>query len=106
MLSKELKYGNDAREAMKAGVDKLANAVKVTLGPKGRYVCLYRNLGSPVVTNDGITIANELYLKDKYENAGAQLVREASAFGVAPSGTCRCTFLSSNIFSSRPYSSA
>ena len=79
MLSKELKYGNDAREAMKAGVDKLANAVKVTLGPKGRYVCLYRNLGSPVVTNDGITIANELYLKDKYENAGAQLVREASA---------------------------
>lgn len=79
MLSKELKYGNDAREAMKVGVDKLANAVKVTLGPKGRYVCLYRNLGSPVVTNDGITIANELYLKDKYENAGAQLVREASA---------------------------
>ena len=60
MLSKELKYGNEAREAMKAGVDKLANAVKVTLGPKGRYVCLYRNLGSPVVTNDGITIANEL----------------------------------------------
>lgn len=79
MLSKQLKYGNDAREAMKAGVDKLANAVKVTLGPKGRFVCLYRNLGSPVITNDGITIANELYLKDKYENAGAQLVREASA---------------------------
>lgn len=79
MLAKELKYGNDARKSMKAGVDKLANAVKVTLGPKGRYVCLYRNLGSPVVTNDGITIANELYLKDKYENAGAQLVREASA---------------------------
>ena len=79
MLAKELKYGNDARKAMKDGVDKLANAVKVTLGPKGRYVCLYRNLGSPIVTNDGITIANELYLKDKYENAGAQLVREASA---------------------------
>lgn len=78
MISKELKYGNDARKAMKAGVDKLANAVKVTLGPKGKYVVLTQTMGSPVVTNDGITIAKEVILKDKYENAGAQLVREAS----------------------------
>lgn len=78
MLSKELKYGNDARKAMKDGVDKLANAVKVTLGPKGKYVVLTRPIGSPIVTNDGITIAKDVILKDKYENAGAQLVREAS----------------------------
>lgn len=78
MLAKELKYGNDARVAMKAGVDKLANAVKVTLGPCGKYVVLTRPIGSPVVTNDGITIAKDVILKDKYENAGAQLVKEAS----------------------------
>lgn len=78
MLAKELRYGNDARMAMKAGVDKLANAVKVTLGPCGKYVALTRPIGSPIVTNDGITIAKDVILKDKYENAGAQLVKEAS----------------------------
>ena len=64
MLSKELKYGNTAREAMKKGVDKLADAVKVTLGPKGKYVVLTRPIGSPIVTNDGITIAKDVILKD------------------------------------------
>lgn len=78
MLAKELKYGNIAREAMKKGVDKLADAVKVTLGPKGKFVVLTRPIGSPIVTNDGITIAKDVILKDKYENAGAQLVKEAS----------------------------
>lgn len=79
MLAKELKYGNDARESMMKGVDKLANAVKVTLGPKGKYVVLTRPIGSPIVTNDGVTIAKDVILKDKYENAGAQLVKEASS---------------------------
>ena len=95
MLAKELKYGNTAREAMKNGVDKLANAVKVTLGPKGKYVVLTRPIGSPIVTNDGVTIAKEFILKDKYENAGAQLIKEASvsANDVAGDGSSTTTVL-------------
>ena len=74
-MVKELKFSEDARQSMKRGVDKLANAVKVTLGPKGRNVVLDRKFGSPLITNDGVSIAKEIELEDPYENMGAQLVK-------------------------------
>jgi chaperonin GroEL len=77
-MAKELHYEADARSLLLAGVDKLANAVKPTLGPKGRNAILEKVTGSPVVTNDGVTIAREIYLKDQFENMGAQLVKEAA----------------------------
>ncbi|HET6186827.1 MAG TPA: chaperonin GroEL [Trebonia sp.] len=77
-MAKELRFGTDARDLLLAGVDKLAEAVKSTLGPKGRNVILEKITGSPVVTNDGVTIAREIYLKDQFENMGAQLVKEAA----------------------------
>src|SRR5262245_57431773 len=77
-MAKELRFGEQARDLMLAGVDKLAEAVKSTLGPKGRNVILEKITGSPVVTNDGVTIAREIYLKDQFENMGAQLVKEAA----------------------------
>jgi chaperonin GroEL len=77
-MAKELRYGADARGLLLAGVDKLAEAVKSTLGPKGRNVILEKITGSPVVTNDGVTIAREIYLKNQFENMGAQLVKEAA----------------------------
>ena len=77
-MAKKMMYSDSAREAMKAGADKLANAVKATLGPKGRFVLLGRKMDSPVVTNDGVTIAKEIVLPDPFENLGATLVREAS----------------------------
>jgi chaperonin GroEL len=77
-MSKEIIYSETARKKLKAGADKLANAVKVTLGPKGRNVVLDKSYGSPVITNDGVTIAKEIELEDKAENLGAQIVREAS----------------------------
>ena len=73
-MAKEIKYSTDARNAMAAGVDKLANTVKVTLGPKGRNVVLDRKFTSPLITNDGVTIAKDIELEDPYENMGAQLV--------------------------------
>lgn len=78
-MSKEIIYGKEARTKLVNGVNKLANAVKVTLGPKGRNVVLQKQYGSPVVTNDGVTIAKEIELKDKIENVGAQLVKDASS---------------------------
>src|ERR1700735_3362182 len=77
-MAKELRFGKDARGLLLAGVDQLAEAVKSTLGPKGRNVILEKITGTPVVTNDGVTIAREIYLKDQFENMGAQLVKEAA----------------------------
>src|ERR1700750_2467163 len=77
-MAKELKFGQEARDLLNAGVDQLAEAVKSTLGPKGRNVILERITGSPEVTNDGVTIAREIHLRDQFENMGAQLVKEAA----------------------------
>ena len=77
-MAKELRFGEDARSLLLAGVDQLAEAVKSTLGPKGRNVILEKITGSPVVTNDGVTIAREIHLRDQFENMGAQLVKEAA----------------------------
>jgi chaperonin GroEL len=78
-MAKQIVYSDEARKSIKAGVDKLANAVKATLGPKGRYVALDKKFGAPTVTNDGVTIAKEIELEDPFENMGAQLVREVSS---------------------------
>ena len=77
-MAKELRFGEEARSLLLAGVDQLAEAVKSTLGPKGRNVILEKITGSPVVTNDGVTIAREIHLKNQFENMGAQLVKEAA----------------------------
>ena len=76
MAHKELKFNEDARRSLQRGVDILADAVKVTLGPKGRYVVLDKKFGAPTITNDGVTIAREIEVEDVFENQGAQLVRE------------------------------
>src|SRR5919197_3225704 len=78
MAAKDVKFSGDARERMMRGVDVLANAVKVTLGPKGRNVILEKSFGAPRTTKDGVTVAKEIELEDKFENMGAQLVREAA----------------------------
>ncbi len=72
-MAKELLFGREAKEALEKGVDKLADAVKVTLGPKGRNVVLDKSFGSPLITNDGVSIAKEIDLEDPFENMGAQL---------------------------------
>jgi chaperonin GroEL len=94
-MAKQLIYSDEARKAMKAGVDKLANAVKVTLGPKGRFVVLDKKFGSPTVTNDGVTIAKEIELEDPFENMGAQLVKEVASKtnDIAGDGTTTATIL-------------
>ena len=76
-MAKEIKYGAEARAALEAGVDKLANTVRVTLGPKGRNVALDKSYGAPLITNDGVTIAKEIELEDAFENMGAQLVKRS-----------------------------
>ncbi|MDR2860588.1 MAG: chaperonin GroEL [Elusimicrobiota bacterium] len=98
-MAKQLIYNDEARRAMKAGVDKLANAVKVTLGPKGRYVVLDKKFGSPTVTNDGVTIAKEIELEDPFENMGAQLVKEVASKtnDIAGDGTTTATVLAQSI---------
>ncbi len=94
-MAKEIKYGADARAALEAGVDKLANTVRVTLGPKGRNVVLDKTYGTPLITNDGVTIAKEIELEDTFENMGAQLVKEAATKtnDVAGDGTTTATVL-------------
>ena len=94
-MAKEIKYSTDARNAMAAGVDKLANTVKVTLGPKGRNVVLDRKFTTPLITNDGVTIAKDIELEDPYENMGAQLVKEVATQtnDVAGDGTTTATVL-------------
>ena len=99
-MAKEIKYGADARARLKAGVDKMANAVKVTLGPKGRNVILEKKFGAPTVTKDGVSVAKEIDLKDKYENVGAQMVKEVASktSDVAGDGTTTATVLAQAIF--------
>ena len=100
-MAKEIKFEADARSGMAEGVKKLADAVKVTLGPKGRYVALERSFGAPLVTNDGVTVAREVELEDPVENMGAQLVREAAVKtnDVAGDGTTTATLLADVIVS-------
>ena len=76
MAAKQIAFDQEAREAMRRGIAKLARAVKVTLGPKGRNVILQKSFGSPTITKDGVTVAKEIELSDKFENMGAQMVRE------------------------------
>ncbi len=94
-MAKEIKYGADARAALESGVNQLANTVRVTLGPKGRNVVLAKPYGSPLITNDGVTIAKEIELEDGFENMGAQLIREVAAKtnDVAGDGTTTATVL-------------
>jgi chaperonin GroEL len=99
MPHKELLYDVDARNALQAGVDAVANAVKVTLGPKGRYVVLDKKFGAPTITNDGVTIAREIEVEDVFQNQGAQLVREVATAtnDVAGDGTTTATVLAQQI---------
>jgi len=79
MAAKEVKFGDDVRQKMVKGVNTLANAVKVTLGPKGKNVVLERSFGAPTITKDGVSVAKEIELQDKYENMGAQMVKEVAS---------------------------
>ena len=99
MAHKELKYEAEARKALEQGVDAVANAVKVTLGPKGRYVVLDKKFGAPTITNDGVTIAREIEVEDVFQNQGAQLVREVATAtnDVAGDGTTTATVLAQSI---------
>ncbi len=98
-MAKDINYGKNARDGLERGIDKLANAVKVTLGPKGRNVVLDKKFGSPLITNDGVTIAREIELEDPYENMGAQLVKEVATKtnDVAGDGTTTATLLAQAI---------
>src|SRR4051812_6844439 len=99
MAHKELRYAEDARKALEQGVDAVANAVKVTLGPRGRYVVLDKKFGAPTITNDGVTIAREIEVEDVFQNQGAQLVREVATAtnDVAGDGTTTATVLAQAI---------
>ncbi|HOI43814.1 MAG TPA: TCP-1/cpn60 chaperonin family protein, partial [Elusimicrobiales bacterium] len=99
-MAKQMIYSEDGRMRLKAGVDKLANAVKVTLGPKGRTVILAKKFGSPTIIDDGVTIAKEIELEDHFEDMGAQLVREAASKtnDIAGDGTTTATVLTQAIF--------
>ena len=98
-MSKEIKFGEDARKKMLDGVNKLADTVKVTLGPKGRNVVLDKSFGAPLITNDGVTIAKEIELDDPYENIGARLVKEVATKtnDIAGDGTTTATVLAQAI---------
>src|SRR3970040_1514754 len=104
MSHKELKFNEDARRALERGVNTLADAVKVTLGPKGRYVVLDKKFGAPTITNDGVTIAREIEVEDPFENQGAQLVREVATAtnDVAGDGTTTATVLAQAIVREGP----
>jgi len=100
-MSKDIYYQEEARKKMMRGVDKLADAVKYTIGPKGRNVVLEQGYGSPIVTNDGVSITNEIELKDKVENIGASIVKEVAskANETAGDGTTTATILARAIIS-------
>ncbi len=100
MAAKQLAFDQEARNAIKCGVDTLAEAVKVTLGPKGRNVCLDKKFGAPTITKDGVTVAKEIELKDPYENMGAQMVKEVASktSDVAGDGTTTATILAQSIY--------
>lgn len=98
-MAKDIKYGEEARKSLKAGIDKLANTVKITLGPKGRNVVLDKKFGAPLITNDGVTIAKEIELDDPFENMGAQLVKEVATKtnDAAGDGTTTATVLAQSL---------
>ena len=98
-MAKQILFGEEARRALQAGVDQLADAVKITLGPKGRNALLDKKFGSPLITNDGVTIAKEIELEDPFENMGAQLVKEVATKtnDVAGDGTTTATLLAQAI---------
>jgi chaperonin GroEL len=100
MAAKTILYGEDARQRVLRGVNKLADAVKVTLGPKGRNVVLEKKFGSPTITKDGVTVAKEIELEDSLENMGAQMVREVASktSDVAGDGTTTATVLAQAIY--------
>ena len=99
-MAKQLTYREDARNAIAKGIDQLAEAVKVTLGPKGRNVVLDKKFGSPTITKDGVTVAKEIELKDPYENMGAKLVKEVAekTSDLAGDGTTTATALAQSIY--------
>src|SRR5574337_615982 len=99
MAAKDVKFGDDARQRMFRGVNVLANAVKVTLGPKGRNVVLDKSFGAPTITKDGVSVAKEIELKDKFENMGAQMVKEVASqtSDIAGDGTTTATVLAQAI---------
>src|SRR5579871_5844712 len=99
MAAKQLKFGEDARRALESGANAVANAVKVTLGPKGRTVMLDKQYGSPLITKDGVTVANSIDLVDPAENVGAQLVKEVASKtnDVAGDGTTTATILAQSM---------
>ncbi|MDQ3245841.1 MAG: chaperonin GroEL, partial [Pseudomonadota bacterium] len=99
MAAKEVKFSRDARERIMRGVDILADAVKVTLGPKGRNVVIDKSYGAPRITKDGVTVAKEIELKDKFENMGAQMLREVASKtnDLAGDGTTTATVLAQAI---------
>ena len=94
-MAKQIKYGAEARKALESGVNQLADTVRVTLGPKGRNVVLAKSFGSPLITNDGVTIAKDIELEDAFENMGAQIVKEVATKtnDVAGDGTTTATVL-------------
>ena len=98
-MAKDLKFGEEARKGLEAGINKLADTVKVTLGPKGRNVVLDKAFGAPMITNDGVTIAREIEFEDRYENMGAQLLKEVATKtnDVAGDGTTTATLLAQAI---------
>ena len=100
MAAKEVKFAVDARDRMLRGVETLANAVKVTLGPKGRNVVIDKSFGAPRITKDGVTVAKEIELEDKYEDMGAKMVKEVASktSDVAGDGTTTATVLAQAIF--------
>src|SRR6266436_217320 len=100
MSAKQIAFDQEARDAMRKGIAKLAKAVKVTLGPKGRNVIIQKSFGSPTVTKDGVTVAKEIELEDKYENMGARMVKEVASktSDVAGDGTTTATVLAEAIF--------
>src|SRR6266568_1445759 len=99
MAAKDIRHSSDARERMLRGIDTLANAVKVTLGPKGRNVVIEKSFGAPRVTKDGVTVAKEIELEDKFENMGAQMLKEVASktSDVAGDGTTTATVLAQAI---------
>src|SRR6187549_2084550 len=99
-MAKQIIYGEDARQAILRGVNGLADAVKVTLGPKGRNVVIDKKFGSPTITKDGVTVAKEIELKNHYENMGAQMIKEVASktSDIAGDGTTTATVLAQAIF--------
>ncbi|MCK4648994.1 chaperonin GroEL, partial [bacterium] len=99
-MAKQMSFGEEARHSLQKGIDILAGAVRVTLGPKGRNVCLDKKFGAPTITKDGVTVAKEIDLEEPYENMGAQMVKEVAekTSDVAGDGTTTATILAQAIF--------